>query len=372
MKYYLIAGEASGDLHASNLMKGLKKFDKKAEFRFFGGEKMEDVGGQLVRHYKSMAYMGVVDVLLHIRTIGKNLKFCKSDILEYQPDVVILVDYAGFNLRIAEYAKSIGLKVYYYISPKVWVWKKSRIEKLREFTDKLFVILPFEVSFFEKNKLEAEYFGNPLMDSIHDFKSGNPDKKNFLEAHMLNKKPVVALLSGSRKDEIKRCLPEMLKVAKAYPEYNFVIAGAPSASKGLYEKIIKKTQVKIVYNQTYELLNVAYAALVTSGTATLETAIFNVPQVVVYKTSPFNYHIGILFIKIRFFSLVNLIAGKEVVKELLQYQVRKKLRTEFERLLQESERKKMKEEYLQLRKLLGEPGGSERVAARITESLNIS
>lgn len=371
MKYYLIAGEASGDLHASNLMKGLQKYDKKAEFRFFGGDKMKERGGELIRHYRDMAYMGVVDVVLHIRTIAANMRFCKKDILDWKPDAVILVDYAGFNLRIAEFAKSEGLKVYYYITPKVWVWKKSRIEKLRKFTDKLFVILPFEVPFFRENNLEAEYFGNPLMDSYHNFKKKRPKKSEFIEEYNLGEKEVIALLCGSRKDEVKRCLPEMVKVAKAYPEYNFVVAGAQSISEDMYRKYLRKTNIKLVHDKTYELLNIAHAAMVTSGTATLETAIFDVPQVVVYKTSPFNYHIGILFVKLKFFSLVNLIFGKEVVRELLQYQVKNELRKEFDKILEKENRSRMKDEYQQIRSMLGEHGGSERVAARITELLKV-
>lgn len=371
MKYYLIAGEASGDLHASNLMKGLKRFDREADFRFFGGDKMGEVGGELVRHFRDMAYMGVVDVLLHLRTISRNLAFCKKDILEWKPDVIILVDFAGFNLRIAEYAKSIGIKVYYYISPKVWVWKKSRIEKLRQFTDKLFVIFPFEIDFFRENNLEVEYFGNPLMDAYEEFVNSGFSKKNFIEENSLNEKPVIALLSGSRKDEIKRCLPDMIRVSKSFPNYTFMIAGAPSIPKEFYKRILKGSQIKLLDNHTYKLLSVAHAAIVTSGTATLETAIFNVPQVVVYKTSPFNYHIGILFIKIRFFSLVNLIAGKEVVKELLQNSVKRELHKEFFKILDKKKRKKITNSYLSIRNSLGEPGSSERLAARITELLNV-
>lgn len=371
MRYYLIAGEASGDLHGSNLMKSLLKFDKEADFRYFGGDRMSEVGGSLVRHYREMAYMGVVDVLLHIRTISKNLEYCRMDIIGWKPDALVLIDYAGFNLRIAEFAKAEGLKVFYYISPKVWVWKKSRIDKLRKFTDRLFVIFPFEVEFFRNNDLEVEYYGNPLMDSVNEFRKKKLDKKLFLEDNLLDEKPVIALLSGSRKDEIKRCLPEMVRVSKAFPEYNFVVAGVNTIPETMYRKIIRKSKVKLVENRTYELLSLAHAAIVTSGTATLETAIFNVPQVVVYKTSPFNYHIGSLFIKIRFFSLVNLITGREVVKELLQYRVRRELLREFGKILDGKNRDRILVDYHELRERLGDQGSSERVAARITELLNV-
>ncbi len=373
MKYYLIAGEASGDLHASNLIRGLKKFDRHAEFRFFGGDLMAEAAGlPPVKHYREMAFMGVVDVVANIRTIGKNLNLCKADILSWDPDVMILVDYAGFNLRIAEFAKEQFIKVFYYISPKVWAWKKSRITKLRDFVDRLFVIFPFEVDFFRENGIEAEFYGNPLMDSAGVFLKSKPDPVKFREEHGLDERPVIALLSGSRRHEIMRCLPEMLPAAEKYPGYQFVIAGAPSVDRSYYEKFIRGKDVKMVTNQTYPLLSIAEAAVVTSGTATLETAILGVPQVVVYKTGGLQYHIGKHFVKIRFFSLVNLIAQKEVVKELLQVNLSKDIIRELGRILNDrSYRKRMVEEYREITDRLESPGSSERVAARMSELLNV-
>ncbi len=373
MKYYIIAGEASGDLHASNLMKGLMRFDKKTEFRFFGGDRMASVSGNVpVKHYREMAFMGIIDVVANIRSIGKNLNLCRRDILEWHPDVIILVDYAGFNLRIAEFAKKNNLKVYYYISPKVWAWKKSRVVKLREFVDKLFLIFPFEVDFFRQNGIEAEYYGNPLMDAISRFKETNPDRERFRKENGLDDRPVVALLCGSRKHEIIRCLPEMLPAAEKYPGFQFVIAGAPSVESSFYGKFTAGTSVKLVQDRTYDLLNVANTAVVTSGTATLETAIFNVPQVVIYKTGGLQYQIGRHFVKLRFFSLVNLIAQKEVVKELLQLDLKNRVINELGLLLNDENcRREMKAEYEQITENLGAPGSSERVAARMTEILGV-
>ncbi|MCF8379480.1 MAG: lipid-A-disaccharide synthase [Bacteroidales bacterium] len=368
MKYYLIAGEASGDLHASNLMKELQNLDTNTEFRFFGGDKMLEVGGTLVRHYKEMAFMGLVDVLANLRTISKNLTFCKEDIQLWKPDAIILVDYAGFNLRIAEYAKGLGIKVYYYISPKVWVWKKSRIKKLKLFTDKLFVIFPFEVDFFKSHNMKVEYYGNPLMDSYSQFIGKAKNENDFRKENDLSEKPLIALLSGSRKDEIKRCLPEMVRAAKSFPEYQFVVAGAPSIPDDLYHKILVDTEVRLLKNSTYDILKNAYAGIITSGTATLETAIFKVPQVVVYMTSPFNFYLARMFIKVRFFSLVNLISGKEVVKELLQFKIAERVIAELQNILKDAAyRQKMLKNYNDLHTLVGEPGSSFRIAERIHE-----
>ena len=370
MKYYLIAGEASGDLHASNLMKELVKRDNSAEFRYFGGDKMLDVGGTLVKHFKEMAFMGLVDVIANLRTILGNLKFCKKDIRSWEPDVIILIDYAGFNLRIAEFAKSLGIKVYYYISPKVWVWKKSRIEKLKKFTDKLYVIFPFEVDFFKSHQMEVEYYGNPLMDSYKEFIDNFKSRDNFLGQNNIGDKPVVALLSGSRRDEIKRCLPDMVEASKAFPDYNFVVAAAPSVPDEFYNEILKDSSVRFLKNCTYDILKNSIAGVITSGTATLETAIFNVPQVVVYKTSPINYHLAKLFIKIEFFSLVNLISGKEVVKELLQYNITEGVKNEMSRILYEKDyRDKMLVNYKQLHERVGEPGSSARIAEAMIDDL---
>lgn len=372
MKYYLIAGEASGDLHASNLMKSISRFDKKADFRFFGGDLMKEAGGTLVRHFREMAYMGLVDVIANIRTISRNLDYCKSDITKWTPDAIILVDYAGFNLRIAEFVKDAGFKVFYYISPKVWAWRKSRIEKLKKFTDHIFVIFPFEVEYFRKNDLEVEYFGNPLMDSIYQYRKNRISVKEFRKKNELGNEKIIALLAGSRKHEVQRGLPEMLRAASAFPEYRFVIAGSNSVSEEIYRKIIADAKVDLLFNQTYDILNTAKAAVVTSGTATLETAIFKVPQVVIYKTSHVNYILGRPFIRIRFFSLVNLIAGKEVVKELLQFKLASGIRKELDMILRDKEyQKEIKAGYNKILYSLGNQGTSERIAARITEILKI-
>ncbi len=373
MKYYLIAGEASGDLHASNLIKGLKKFDREAEFRFFGGDLMAAASGTLpVKHYRDMAFMGIIDVLANIRTVGKNLKYCKQDFLQWKPDLMILVDYAGFNLRIAKFAKKYGIKVFYYISPKVWAWKKSRVNKIRAFVDKLFVIFPFEVNFFRQNGLEVEFYGNPLMDSYSRFMNLKHDPQKFREENGLDDRPVVALLSGSRWHETMRCLPEMMPAADAFPDFQFVIAGAPSIDIELYQQLIKGKDIKLVSNKTYELLSIAKAAVVTSGTATLETAIFRVPQVVIYKTGGLQYYLGKYIVKIKFFSLVNLIPDKEVVKELLQLRLREGIIDELESILHNADyREKMILEYDKIVESLGIPGSSERVAARINEILGV-
>ena len=369
MKYYLIAGEASGDLHASNLMKSLKKVDPNASFRIFGGDLMEEAGGILVKHYKEMAFMGLIDVLANLKTIGRNLDICKKDIFSWQPDVVILVDYAGFNLRVAEYVKNIGIKVIYYISPKVWAWRKSRIEKLKKFTDKLFVIFPFEIDFFHLNGMDVEYYGNPLMDSYHQFCLEKVSGKSIKDELIPGKK-IIALLAGSRKHEVKRCLPPMLRASMAFPEYQFVVAGASSVEDRIYRQIMSGTNAVLIKNQTYSLLDIAEAAVVTSGTATLETAIFKVPQVVIYKTSIFNFIIGRPFIRITFFSLVNLIAEKEVVKELLQFKLASSIRKELGKILQVKEYKaKIIREYKRISMALGEPGTSERIAERIVTLL---
>jgi lipid-A-disaccharide synthase len=367
MKYYLIAGEASGDLHASNLMKALLEIDPKADFRFYGGDLMQETGGVLVRHYREMAFMGLVEVVANLRTILGNMAYCKNDISNWKPDAVILVDYAGFNLRIAEFVKKAGIKVFYYISPKVWVWKQSRIKKLKDFTDKLFVIFPFEVEFFRKHEMEVEYFGNPLIDAKENFmKSQNSisEEELLTDGH----KPVVALLSGSRKQEVKNCLPEMLKAAESFSEYEFIVAGASSIEKEYYEELMKGSSARLVHNRTYELLSIAYAAVVTSGTATLETAIFMVPQVVVYKMNPVNLFVGRMFVKVQYFSLVNIIAGKEVVRELLQNNLSKDIACELKRITSDDKyREKMLSEYKEIIENLGDPGSSKRIAERIKE-----
>mgnify|MGYP000917719996 FL=1 len=322
MRYYLIVGEASGDLHASHLMRSLQTVDPAAEFRFFGGDLMTAVGGTRVKHFKELAYMGFIPVLLHLRTIFRNMAFCKKDIVEWAPDVVILVDYPGFNLNIAKFVKSkTHIPVYYYISPKIWAWKEYRIKNIKRDVDELFSILPFEVNFFEKkHRYPIHYVGNPTADEVRSFLSTyNEDFEQFCKANALQAdKPILALLAGSRRQEIKDNLPAMMQVAARFPQYQAVLAGAPSIADEYYEGFICGSQVQLVKNQTYPLLAHATAALVTSGTATLETALFNVPQVVCYKT-PVPRLIRFAFnhiIKVEYISLVNLIMNKEVVSEL--------------------------------------------------------
>lgn len=322
MRYYLIVGEASGDLHASHLMRSLQAVDSAAEFRFFGGDLMTAVGGTRVKHFKELAYMGFIPVLLHLRTIFRNMAFCKKDIVEWAPDVVILVDYPGFNLNIAKFVKSeTRIPVYYYISPKIWAWKEYRIKNIKRDVDKLFSILPFEVDFFEKkHHYPIHYVGNPTADEVRSFLSTyNEGFEQFCKANALQAdKPILALLAGSRRQEIKDNLPAMMQVAARFPQYQAVLAGAPSIADEYYEGFIRGSQVRLVKNQTYPLLAHSTAALVTSGTATLETALFNVPQVVCYKT-PVPRLIRFAFnhvIKVKYISLVNLIMNKEVVSEL--------------------------------------------------------
>ena len=322
MRYYLIVGEASGDLHASHLMRSLQAVDSAAEFRFFGGDLMTAVGGTRVKHFKELAYMGFIPVLLHLRTIFRNMAFCKKDIVEWVPDVVILVDYPGFNLNIAKFVKSkTRIPVYYYISPKIWAWKEYRIKNIKRDVDELFSILPFEVNFFEKkHHYPIHYVGNPTADEVRSFLSAyNEGFKQFCKANALQAdKPILALLAGSRRQEIKDNLPAMMQVAARFPQYQAVLAGAPSITDEYYEGFIRGSQVRLVKNQTYPLLAHSTAALVTSGTATLETALFKVPQVVCYKT-PVPRLIRFAFnhiIKVEYISLVNLIMNKEVVSEL--------------------------------------------------------
>lgn len=323
MKYYIIAGEASGDLHASCLMQSLKNADQQAEFRFFGGDKMAAVGGTLVKHYRELAYMGFVPVLLHLPTILRNMKFCKQDIAQWHPDVVILVDYPGFNLGIAKYVHAcLSIPVYYYISPKIWAWKEYRIKNIRRDVSELFSILPFEIDFFEKkHNYPIHYVGNPTADEVRRFQAEYTDTKEmFCAYNSLGDKPIIALLAGSRLQEIKDNLPTMVRAAQPYlNDYQLVVAAAPSVPQEYYGKVLGNSGVSIVYGQTYPLLRHAIAALVTSGTATLETALFGVPQVVCYKT-PLPKLIAFLrrhLLKVKYISLVNLIANREVVPELV-------------------------------------------------------
>lgn len=371
MKYYIIAGEASGDLHGSNLMKALQLQDVNAEFRFWGGDLMQDVGGTLVKHYKDLAFMGFIEVVMNLRTITKNLKFCKQDIEAYQPDVIVFIDYPGFNLRIAKWAKIKGFKTHYYISPQIWAWKENRITSIKRDVDKMYVILPFEKPFYEnKHNYPAEFVGHPLIDAISNRKQ--VDEYKFRAEHGLSNKPIIALLPGSRKQEIKKMLSVMLSVVENFKDYQFVIAGAPSQDYSFYKQFINDANIDFVSNKTYDLLSLSTAALVTSGTATLETALFKVPQVVCYKGSWLSYQIGKRLVKhIKFISLVNLIMDKEVVTELIQNECNtKRLNLELTKILDEYERTKFFMSYYELEKKLGGKGASEKVAQLIYNSLN--
>jgi lipid-A-disaccharide synthase len=370
MKYYLIAGEASGDLHGSNLMKGIREADGNADFRYFGGDLMKARGGTLVRHYRDMAFMGVWKVLMNLRTITGNLNFCKKDILDFQPDVIIPIDFPGFNLRVAKFARKRGIKIFYYISPKVWAWNKKRVKTIREAIDKMFVIFPFEVDFYKKYNVEAEYYGNPVLDAIVEKLDQKGTSSVSLIEGIDSGKPVIALLPGSRKQEIHYCLPEMLAVIPRFPGYEFIIAGAPALAPSLYEKYTKSYDIRIVYDKTYDLLKHSAAAVVTSGTATLETALMMVPEVVCYKMGSVTYFIGKQFVRIRFFSLVNIIMGNEVVKELLQTDLRTGITDELKKILFDAGyRKAMIDNYKKLRDILGEPGASGRTGKRMVELL---
>lgn len=376
MKYYLIVGEASGDLHASNLMKSIKDADANAQFRFFGGDLMSSVGGERVKHYRELAYMGFVPVLMHLRTIFANMKLCKKDILDRNPDVLILVDYPGFNLSVAEYIhKNSKIPVYYYISPKIWAWKEYRIKNIKRDVDELFSILPFEIDFFEKkHNYRINYVGNPCVDAVDAFKKNNPRRRDeFLKQNNLPDKPIVALLSGSRKQEIVSNLPMMLEAMKAYPEYQPVIAGAPGIDKEFYAPYLV-SGAKILFGQTYDILNNAHAALVTSGTATLETAIFNVPQVVCYAMPMPKLYSWLKknFLNVRFVSLVNLIADSEVVRELIAADMNvANIKKELGYILPSDGEKRaaMLKEYSRMMDILGEPGASVRAAQKIVALL---
>jgi lipid-A-disaccharide synthase len=371
MKYYFIAGEASGDMHAANLITAIRKADPLAEFRCFGGDLMKEAGALLFIHYRDMALMGGIEVLKKYPAIRKNKLLCRRDILNYKPDVLILVDYSGFNLPMASFAAKHHLRVIYYISPKLWAWAKWRVKNIRLYVEKMFVILPFEIDFYKEHDVNAEYFGNPVLDSIVTFEGQYDSDEDFRKKNQLSEKPIIALLAGSRKQEIRNLLPEMLDAVRHFAGYQFVVAGAPSVSPDYYTKYLAGTQVDIVYNQTYHLLKNSTAAIVTSGTATLETALLKVPQVVVYKTSGFTYYIGRLFVKIKYFSLVNLISNKMVVKELLQFNMPRDIKAELDLLLHNyTYTNEMILNYELLRNQLGNPGVADRIAKRIYEILS--
>lgn len=362
MKYYIIAGEASGDLHASNLMKAIKLKDQNADFRFWGGDLMAKVAEKKpVKHYKDLAFMGFLEVAKNLKTILGNIKFCKEDIKKYQPDILVLVDYPGFNLRIAEFAKGLNIKVIYYISPQLWAWKEGRVETIKKYVDEMLVILPFEKEFYKKHNVDAHFVGHPLLDAISDLPEISVE--NFKKENRLNEKEIIALLPGSRKQEVEKMLALMLSVRSYFKDYQFVIAGAPSLPKEFYQKFVDD-DVHFVSNKTYDLLRCSKAALVTSGTATLETALLNVPEIVCYRSSQISYEIGKRLVKnIKFISLVNLIMDKEVVKELIQKDLNtNNLVEELHKILEGEKRTEILKNYEILREKLGGKGASENAA----------
>jgi len=361
MKYYIIAGEASGDLHGSNLMKALKQKDPNAEFRFWGGDLMAKQGGTLVKHYRDLAFMGFLEVAMNLRTILNNIKFCKEDIRSNKPDVLILVDYPGFNLRIAKFAKELGIKVVYYISPQLWAWKEGRVETIKKYVDEMMVILPFEEDFYKKHGVHSHFVGHPLLDAISTLEEVTTE--NFKTDNGLNEKEIIALLPGSRKQEVEKMLQIMLSVRPYFKEYQFVIAGAPSLPKEFYEKYVDDN-AHFVSNKTYDLLRCSKAALVTSGTATLETALLNIPEVVCYRGSKVSYAIAKRLVKnIKYISLVNLIMDREVVKELIQNDLNTdNLVEELKKILSTEKRFEVFRDYELLREKLGGKGASENAA----------
>ncbi|MFD2908259.1 lipid-A-disaccharide synthase [Flavobacterium ardleyense] len=365
MKYYIIAGEASGDLHGANLMKALYEKEPNAEIRFWGGDLMQNVGGTMVKHYRELAFMGFLEVILNLKKILSNIKICKKDIEAFQPDVLIFIDYPGFNMRIARWAKERNIPTHYYISPQIWAWKENRIKAIKRDVDFMYVILPFEKDFYEKkHNFPVHFVGHPLIDAIAS-RTEISDVK-FREDNELDDKPIIALLPGSRKQEIAKMLSIMLSVVNDFPHYQFVIAGAPSQDYEFYQTFLNKENVKFMANKTYDLLSHSHAALVTSGTATLETALFNVPEVVCYKGSWVSYQIAKRILTLKYISLVNLIMDKEVVKELIQEELNtKNLKKELNKILNTDARAQLLKEYAQLKQNLGGEGASKKTAALI-------
>lgn len=371
MKYYIISGEASGDLHGSNLMKAIYRHDPQAEVRFWGGDLMQSVGGTMVKHIRDLAIMGIVEVVAHLRTVLANIRLCKQDILAYKPDAVIFIDYPGFNLRIAKFTHSHGFKNFYYISPQVWAWKKGRIKTMRRVLDKMFVILPFEKPFYDKYGVEnVEYVGHPLLDAVADFNSGHIADE-FRRQHNLDDRPIIALMPGSRKMELRKMMPTMADLASRHPEYNFVIAGMTLLGDSFYKPFLTSENVTLVYNQTYLLLQSAFAGVITSGTATLEAALFHLPQVVCYRANALTVAFAKRFAKVEYISLVNLIANKPVVRELIQEDLNKNtLETEFSKITKDkNNRMTMVAEYENIEKMLGSQGVSDKAVLSILKTL---
>ena len=369
MKYYIIAGEASGDLHGSNLMESIFQEDKEADIRFWGGDLMKNAGGTLVKHYRDLSFMGFLEVVLNLKTILNNIKICKTDILKFQPDAIIFIDYPGFNMRIAKWSRKIGIQNHYYISPQIWAWKENRIENIKRDVDKMYVILPFEKDFYEKkHHFSVEFVGHPLIDAIQN--RAKNDAEVFKKENNLDSRPIIALLPGSRKQEISKMLTEMLSIVDYFPQHQFVIAGAPSQEYSFYEKFLTTNQVKFVSNQTYNLLSISSAALVTSGTATLETALFKVPEVVLYKASWTSYQIAKRVITLKYISLVNLIMDKMVVTELIQNDCNtQNIKIELEKILSPDYKNELLKNYDALEKKLGGPGASQKTASVIVNAV---
>lgn len=370
MKYYIISGEASGDLHGSNLIAAIKRRDPKAKFRAWGGDLMKKQGATLVKHYRDLAFMGFVEVLLHLRIILRNMSFCKKDILKFAPDALVLIDYPGFNIKIAKFAHKHNIKVYYYISPQVWAWKKRRVHTLKKVVDKMLVILPFEKDFYNEYNVDAQYVGHPLLDSIS--KTKQTSKLSFTRQNKLNaKKEIIALLPGSRKQEVSRMLKVMLKVVDQFPNYQFVVGCAPSLPLSYYKSIIGDANVRLVVNKTYQLLQVSSAAVVTSGTATLETALFYVPEVICYKGNPISYLIAKNLINVKYICLVNLIMDRPVVKELIQNDLTPdNIADELRLLLTNYKRQRqLLDDYEELRMILGNAGASKNAASIIVSDI---
>jgi len=369
MKYYLIAGEASGDLHGANLMRALAEIDPQAQFRFWGGDRMEAVGGKLIKHYRDLAFMGFWEVVTNLRTILRNIDLCKGDITAYQPDALIFIDYPGFNMRIAKWAKQQGIPTHYYISPQIWAWKENRIKTIRRDVDAMYVILPFEKDFYEgKHQYPVHFVGHPLLDAIAARREVSMEV--FKRENGLDERPIIALLPGSRKQEIAKMLSVMLSVVGSYHPYQFVIAGAPSLGYDFYRQFIREENVHFVSGKTYDLLSHAHAALVTSGTATLETALFRVPEVVCYRGNWISYQIAKRVISLKYISLVNLIMDAPVVTELIQGDLNtRNLKVELDKLLDPAYRDKLQRDYQALRERLGNEGASRRTAQAIYNSL---
>jgi lipid-A-disaccharide synthase len=371
MKYFIIAGEPSGDLHGSNLILNLVEADPAADIVCWGGDLMARAGGRVLRHYRETAFMGVWEVMVNIRKVRRNFSDCRRQIDELKPDVVILIDYPGFNLRMARYARKRGIRVYYYISPKFWAWREGRVKLLKKYVDRLYIIFPFETEFYRKHGYTAHFLGNPLIDQTEAWRHKTPEHGRLKESLGLGEKPVILLMAGSRLQEIAKVLPEMIRVVSLFPDYQFVVAGMEHLPASLYEGIIGTSPVRVINDRAYDLLSVAEAALVTSGTATLEAALFGVPQVVCYRTSSLTYAIGRFFLKVRYISLVNLIMGREAVAELIQGEMkRERLRSELEKIIPGGERREsVKRDYEELRQKLGGEGASARIASDMVTQL---